>query len=160
MPRSDQGTPNRDRSGEAGQEHSINGSLCRTGTGAVQEHLAMNLAELGAASFVVDSAGRSKAKAASGPKPGDPWVHLMSRLVVLEGIASGILSLSLAAAQNDPTFGLTNALLKKISDDIEVALQQAPVAVQQEARVYRDALLDRVETEVPALRDASRPGPH
>jgi hypothetical protein len=67
----------------------------------------------------------------------------MSRLVVLEGITSCILSLYLAAAQNDRTSELTKALLKKISDDIEVALQQAPVAVQQEARVYRDALLHR-----------------
>jgi hypothetical protein len=94
------------------------------------------------------------------PKPGDPYVHVMSRLVVLEGIVSGLLSLYLAAAQNDPTFELSKALLKKIADDIEVALQQMPVAVQQEARVYRDALLHRVETQVPALRDSNRTGPH
>jgi hypothetical protein len=94
------------------------------------------------------------------PKPGDPYVVLMSRLIVLEGMVSTLLSLYLAAAQNDPTFELAKALLKQIAEDIEFGLQSMPYAVQQEARVFRDALLHRVETQLPGLRAADKSRPH
>jgi transcriptional regulator with XRE-family HTH domain len=93
------------------------------------------------------------------PNPYDAWVGVMSRLVALEGLVSGLLSLYLATAINDPNFVLAREL-KKISDDIEVGLQNMPLAVQQGARLIRDALLHRAATQAEALRDANTPKPH
>jgi hypothetical protein len=83
------------------------------------------------------------------PKAGDPWVVLMSRLVVMEGIVSGLLSLYLAAAQqNSDAIGVVKTLWMKIALDIEVGLQGMPPAVAAEARVSLEALRHRMETQL------------
>jgi hypothetical protein len=77
------------------------------------------------------------------PKAGDPYVMLMARLVTLESIVSGLLSMYLA----DPASEFPGQLFEKIRNDIESALDEAPLAIQQEVRVYRDALLHRASAE-------------